>query len=112
MVLGVSAFAVAAVGIEFEALFSAGLDHPATEYPARPEQNAVSALNAALREGKTRLTFDGTPGYLRSALDALHVPVESQIVVSPKPACNNDYQPHKSSDHFLQRLGRGGLGAW
>ena len=76
-------FAVAA-GLDLDSPFPAELNHPAIGYAARPEQNAVSELNANLQDRKIRLEFAGPSGYLRSVLDALHVPVESQMVVFSK----------------------------
>lgn len=43
--------------------------------------NPVDQLNARLQSGAARLTFDGRGGYLRSVLDELRVPVESQMLV-------------------------------
>ena len=43
--------------------------------------NPVDQLNARLQSGATRLTFEGRGGYLRSVLDELKVPVESQMLV-------------------------------
>lgn len=50
-------------------------------YPGAATANAVDDLNRKLREGTARLTFEGRSGYLRSTLDALKVPVESQMLV-------------------------------
>src|SRR5579872_4518242 len=74
----------AAAGLDLDGPFAGELDHPAIAYATRPEHNAVSELNAKLQEGKTRLAFEGTPGYLRSVLEALNVPVESQMMVFSK----------------------------
>ncbi|HEV2688728.1 MAG TPA: hypothetical protein VGV35_09245 [Bryobacteraceae bacterium] len=74
----------AALALDFTRPFPGDRDHPAIEYGVRPEHNAISELNAKLRDGKIRLAFDGTPGYLRSTLEALSVPVESQLVVFSK----------------------------
>src|SRR5689334_23884946 len=74
----------AAMALDFSGPLPADHDHPAIEYAARPEHNVISELNARLRDGKTRLAFDGVPGYLRSTLAALNVPVESQLVVFSK----------------------------
>ena len=50
-------------------------------YPGAATINPVDELNRRLREGTARLTFEGRSGYLRSTLDALDVPVESQMLV-------------------------------
>jgi hypothetical protein len=54
--------------------------HPAIQYEG-PASDPVAELSQAMKDGKVSLRSDGTSGYLRSVLDALHVPVESQIVV-------------------------------
>jgi hypothetical protein len=41
---------------------------------------AVASLDAMLRTGRAQLRFEERSGYLRSVLDHLHVPVESQVV--------------------------------
>jgi hypothetical protein len=56
-------------------------EDPAIEYAKRPVDDVVSRLNRGLEAGKARLNFDGPQGYLRSVLDALNVPVESQMAV-------------------------------
>jgi hypothetical protein len=76
--------ACAAAGGEFEGLFSGSINHPAIEYGIRRPHNAVSDLNVNLLDGTLRLTSAGPSGYLRATLEALHIPVESQIVVFSK----------------------------
>ena len=56
-------------------------DHPAISYSTGSTSDAVSALNARLDNGSATLKYDESTGYLRSVLDALNVPVESQIMV-------------------------------
>ncbi|HKB11305.1 MAG TPA: hypothetical protein VKD69_11635, partial [Vicinamibacterales bacterium] len=60
------------------------LTHPAIGYFTRPTTDPVSQLNRRLDEGSVRLEFDERSGYLQSVLDALHVPVESQMLVMSK----------------------------
>src|SRR5690348_14973942 len=74
----------AAVALDLNAPLPGDRDDAAIRYAIRPEHNVISDLNAKLREGKVQLAFDGTPGYLRSTLQALNVPVESQLVVFSK----------------------------
>src|SRR5439155_26768157 len=61
--------------------FSESRSHPAIDYNSAPVQTAIDALNRKLDEGAATLTFDPTSGYLRSTLDALHLPIESQMLV-------------------------------
>src|SRR6185503_1118403 len=56
-------------------------DHPAIDYSKGPVTDRVAAVNRKLQDGALRLKFDGPSGYLRSALDALSIPVESQVAV-------------------------------
>jgi len=59
----------------------ASRDHPAINYSKGPTSDRVVDLNAKIRDGKVRLVFDGPTGYLRSTLQALDVPVESQVAL-------------------------------
>jgi len=61
--------------------FIASRDHPAIEYSTGQTTDRVLELNRKVRDGSVRLAFDGASGYLRSTLDALNVPVESQVAV-------------------------------
>jgi hypothetical protein len=62
-------------------------DHPAIEYYdeiPHPPKDAVSILNQRIAEGAVHLRFEPGSGYLRPLLEALHVPVESQLAVFSK----------------------------
>jgi hypothetical protein len=65
-------------------MFSAGLQHPAIQYYTRPVHDPVSELNRKIQDGSVRLKYAGAQGYLPSLLEALNVPVESQMVVFSK----------------------------
>ena len=62
-------------------VFRESRDHPAIRYTDGPRNDAVTALNRALQSGGVELEFEPGAGYLRSLLDALEVPVESQVTV-------------------------------
>lgn len=62
-------------------VFIASRDEPAIRYSSAPATDAVVALNAKLQDGSASLTFNPENGYLRSVLEALKVPVESQALV-------------------------------
>ena len=64
--------------------FVASRDHAAIRYSAGETNNPVAALNRRLQSGDVSLKFDPVNGYLRSVLDALSVPVESQALVFSK----------------------------
>lgn len=57
------------------------LEHPAFAYEAEARRNPVSRLSARIAAGEVTLRFEEGAGYLRSLLQALDVPVESQIAV-------------------------------
>jgi hypothetical protein len=75
---------VAAAFGDLEGLFDPGPEHPAIGYRTRPPTDPISELNRMIQEGKVQLKFDGEQGYLRSILEALDIPIESQIVVFSK----------------------------
>ncbi len=61
--------------------FRASRDHPAILYKDGAVDNTVADLDRRLADGSAALVFEGPGGYLRSALDALGIPVESQVLV-------------------------------
>lgn len=61
--------------------FGAPPDHPAIAYTTAPVADPASRLNKALEAGTAKLAFDPATGYLPAVLDALKVPVESQVLV-------------------------------
>jgi hypothetical protein len=61
--------------------FGAPRDHPAINYSNGPVNNVVADLLNRIEKGSVRLAFDADHGYLRSLLDALSIPVESQVLV-------------------------------
>src|SRR5579862_6995244 len=71
----------AAAYADLGGMFSGGLQHPAIQYYSRPVKDPVYELNRKIQAGQVKLRFDGPQGYLRSLLDALNIPVESQLVV-------------------------------
>jgi hypothetical protein len=60
------------------------LTSPAIGYFTRPTTDVVAGLNRRIAEGTARLAFDERAGYLASVLEALHVPVASQMLVMSK----------------------------
>jgi hypothetical protein len=61
--------------------FGGSRDLPAIAYSASPVHDAVAALNSQLAAGASTLVYDPAGGgYLRSVLDALQVPVSSQML--------------------------------
>lgn len=56
-------------------------DHPAIQYRTRPTNDPIAQLQARIDSGSVRLSPEGQSGILRSLLQALDVPVSSQIMV-------------------------------
>jgi hypothetical protein len=79
-----SIFTMAAAFAGLEGLFPGGRDHPAIAYPTSRGRDTVSQLNVEIGQNLAHLKFDGSQGYLRSVLEELDVPVESQMLVFSK----------------------------
>jgi hypothetical protein len=61
--------------------FSGEPDQPEIGYSTKPVTDPVTLLNRKIESGEVRLEPARVGGYLRAVLDALHVPIESQLVV-------------------------------
>ena len=86
LAVGVGVFAVLAVvsspiDAQRAGAFRGSTDDPAIKYSTAPLNNLVADVNKQIEDGTIRLTFEGRSGYLRSALDALQLPVDSQLLV-------------------------------
>lgn len=74
--------AVASVGAEQRSgAFDQSRDHPAIKYSTAATATIVDDLNRRLADGSARLVFDEKTGFLKSVLDLLKIPVESQVLV-------------------------------
>lgn len=77
-----------AAGLAVAAAFAGSsivpLEHDAIEYSKRPVDDPVARLQKRLNSGEAKLEFVGDRGYLESVLNALSVPVESQVLVFSK----------------------------
>ena len=72
------------IGAQLAISPSAMRAHPEINYLAGPTTDPVARLNVKLASGEVQLRGEPTNGYLRSILQALDVPVESQILVFSK----------------------------
>jgi hypothetical protein len=92
-----TAYALVGVGMWFAAgwlplrldaqrggMFQGSADDPAIAYSTAPVNNVVEDLNRKLQDGSAGLTFEGRAGYLKSAIDALTLPDDSQLLVFSK----------------------------
>jgi hypothetical protein len=71
-------------GAQLAESFTPARLHPAINYAQPTTDDAVARLNARLRDGAVRLTFEPVTGYLRSVLDAFGIAAESQVLVFSK----------------------------
>ena len=83
-ILCVVAWSPLQLGAQRGGMFLGSPDDPAIAYASAPVSNAVDDLNRRLRDGSARLTFEGRGGYLASALDALALPADSQLLLFSK----------------------------
>jgi len=67
-----------------DGMFLGSADDPGIRYSTVSLKNAVDDLNRKLMDGSASLTFQGRSGYLRSVVEALKLPVDSQLVVYSK----------------------------
>ena len=61
--------------------FDQSINHPQIKYLTADTDTVVDRVNATLLKGSAKLVFNEKTGYLKSVLDLLDVPVESQILV-------------------------------
>lgn len=71
----------APVDAQHAGAFMGSPDDPAVGYSTTLLSNAVVEVNRKIQDGTVRLAFDGRSGFLRSALEALRIPVDSQLLV-------------------------------
>jgi hypothetical protein len=85
LVAAVCVYAAGVVSVPIDAqrsgAFRGSLDDPAIKYTTAPLNNVVTEVNKRIQDGALRLTFDGRGGFLGSALEALQIPVDSQLLV-------------------------------
>lgn len=81
----IAAMGVLAVGQQLdEGAFSGSPEHPAINYYEGPSTDAVAVLNRSLASDPTLLSFENGSGYLQSVLQALRIPIDSQLLVFSK----------------------------
>src|SRR5262245_28300332 len=71
----------ASVGAQRSGTFMGSPDDPAIRYSTGPVNNVVADVNKKVQDGTLEFTFDSRSGYLRSALGALELPIDSQLLV-------------------------------
>ena len=85
LAFGLCVFALGSIWAPLDAqragTFMGSVDDAAIRYSTTALNNAVDDINKKLQDGSVRLTFEGRSGFLRSALEALQLPVDSQLLV-------------------------------
>ena len=77
-------------------------EHPSIQYAIRPTTDRVAKLNQALIDTGRSLQRDPRTGYLLPVLEALGVPVESQLLVFSKTGVQRAYtSPHNPRAIFF-----------
>jgi hypothetical protein len=66
-------------------------EHPAIGYLTRPTTDRIGALSRAIADGTKTLARDPRTGYLRPLLDALNIPIESQLRVFSRTGVQRDH---------------------
>jgi hypothetical protein len=66
-------------------------EHPDIQYASRPTTDRVARLNRAITQNGRSLQRDSRTGYLLAVLEALGVPVESQLLVFSKTGVQRAY---------------------
>jgi hypothetical protein len=69
------------LGAQHAGTFMGSIEDPAIAYSTAPPHNVVADLNAKLQQGVVHFAFDPRSGFLQPALDALQIPVDSQLLV-------------------------------
>src|SRR5688572_13426474 len=69
------------VAAQRSGVFDQSMNHPAIKYSTTDSNTVVDQLNRRLADGSAKLVFEEKTGYLKSVLDLLKIPVESQVLV-------------------------------
>jgi len=93
-------FAAAIALADLSGTFTGQLEQPPIDYPTRAPTDAIAALNQRILAGQVELKFSRPSGYLRSVLEALHIPVESQMLVFSKTS----FQARRINPHNPRSL--------
>ena len=79
--VGVWAMSVSVLMAQRSGVFDQSMNHPAIKYSTSDSNTIVDELNRKLADGSARLVFDEKTGFLKSVLELLKIPVESQVLV-------------------------------
>jgi hypothetical protein len=71
----------AGTAVQRSGAFDQSRDHPAIKYSTAETRTSVDELNRKLADGSATLVYDDKTGYLKSVLELLKIPIESQVLV-------------------------------
>ena len=72
---------VASVSAQRTGVFDQSMNHPAIKYSTTDSTTVVDELNRKIADGSATLAWDEKTGYLKSVLELLKIPIESQVLV-------------------------------
>ncbi len=75
----------------WQAVAQGRYDEEPVSYSTTPASNAVTRVQEALDEDAVQFEYEERFGYLRAVLDALRVPVESQVLVYSKTSLQQQF---------------------
>jgi hypothetical protein len=79
-------------------------EHPSIQYAVRPTTDRVGQLNGLFAQGERPPVRDSLSGYLLPVLQALGIPLESQLLVFSKTGVQRAYtSPHNPRALFYDR---------
>jgi hypothetical protein len=89
--------------------FRGSTEDPAIKYSTAPLNNVVADVNRRIQDGAVQLTFEGRGGYLRSTLEALQIPVDSQLLVFSRASLQGKQIDEKNprAVYFTDRVALG-----
>jgi hypothetical protein len=89
--------------------FMGSSDDPAIKYSTASLNNAVVDLNKKLQDGTVQFAYDERSGFLKSALDALQIPVDSQLLVFSRASlqCRRIGEQNPRALFFNERVALG-----
>jgi hypothetical protein len=97
------------VAAQHAGAFMGSFDDPAIGYRTTPLDNIVVDVNRRLQDGSLHFAFDSSSGFLKSAIDALQLPVDSQLLVFSRTSLQakriNDQNPRAL--YFSDRVAMG-----
>ena len=98
--------AVNAPSAQHAGAFRGSLDDPAIAYSTAALDNAVVDVNRKLQDGRLQFGFDTRSGFLQSALDALQLPIDSQLLVFSRGSLQGKRSATRIPARSLQRSQR------